>query len=206
MPQKTDNISTPHVNNSIIIDKPTFNGTVASPESMENRQQNKTIVESTFSRRLSTTTDRTAGMVGRSNPRQTKNATISKVDDPVGNFRLSIDESVISALFDCAYADVKHEVLGYLGGTCDVDRSDNTIVCRVGQFVASERIVTSLLTDEVREIPNSRDNAIKIFAENNLELVGWYRSNFQSNSNSIPTQSDIIKHTAIQSKVKYKNF
>jgi hypothetical protein len=85
------------------------------------------------------------------------------------------------------------------------------------------------LTDEVQEIHNSRENAIKIFAENNLEFIGWYqrydlilydsflplflyklksihiffflkkktKSNFQSNSNSIPTQSDIIKHTTI---------
>ncbi|GES74077.1 hypothetical protein RCL_jg4475.t1 [Rhizophagus clarus] len=201
MPQKTDDIGTSHVNNSIINGKTILNGTMDSPEPIENRQQqSKTITDSTISRRLSTTIDRTAGMVARSNPRQTKNATNLKVDDPVGNFRLSIDDSVVSALLDCAYADVKHEVLGYLGGTCDVDQSDNTIVCHVGQFVASERIVTSLLTDEVQEMPNSRDNAIKFFEENNLEFVGWYRSNFQSNLNSIPTQSDILKQTSIQSK------
>ncbi|CAB4486711.1 unnamed protein product [Rhizophagus irregularis] len=198
MPQKTDDIGTSNVNNSMTNGK-IFNATVDSPEPIENRQQSKAITDPTISRRLSTTIDRTAGMVGRSNPRQ-KNATISKVDDPVGNFRLSIDESVVSALLDCAYADVKHEVLGYLGGTCDVDRSDNTIVCRVGQFIASERIVTSLLTDEVQEIPNSREDAIKFFEENNLEFIGWYRSNFQSNLNSIPTQSDILKQTSIQSK------
>lgn len=88
MPQKTD-ISTSHVDNSIINSKTMFNGTVAviSPEPIESQQRNKTIVESTNSRRLSTATDVTAGMVsnpGRSNSRQTKNATISKVDDPVG--------------------------------------------------------------------------------------------------------------------------
>ncbi|CAG8434719.1 2220_t:CDS:10 [Funneliformis mosseae] len=203
MPQKTDSVGTSHANNLIVNGKQMFNGNVTSPEPINSpQQQNKTIVESTNSRRLSSATDRTVGMVSnpsRSNSRQTKNAT-SKVDDPVGNFRLSIDESVISALLDCAYADVKHEVLGYLGGSCDVDRSENTIVCRVSQFVASERIVTSLLTDEVQEMINSRENAIKIFTDNNLEFVGWYRSNFQSNSNSIPTQSDIIKNTAIQSE------
>ncbi|CAG8446179.1 9902_t:CDS:10 [Funneliformis caledonium] len=204
MPQKTDSVGTSHANNPIVNGKQMFNGNVTSPEPINSpQQQNKTIVESTNSRRLSSATDRTVGMVSnpsRSNSRQTKNATTSKVDDPVGNFRLSIDESVISALLDCAYADVKHEVLGYLGGSCDVDRSENTIVCRVSQFVASERIVTSLLTDEVQEMINSRENAIKIFTDNNLEFVGWYRSNFQSNSNSIPTQSDIIKNTAIQSE------
>ncbi|CAI2165911.1 14519_t:CDS:2 [Funneliformis geosporum] len=180
MPQKTDSIGTSNENNPIVNGKPMFNGTVASPEPIKSPQQkNITILESTISRRLSTTTDRTLGVVSnpsRSNSRQTKNATTSKVDDPVGNFRLSIDESVISALLDCAYADVKHEVLGYLGGTCDVDRSENTIVSRVNQFVASERIVTSLLTDEVQEMINSRENAIQIFSDNNLEFVGWYRS------------------------------
>ncbi len=88
MPQKTDNIGTSHVNNSIINNKPMFNGSVASPEPIESpQQQNKTNVESTISRRLSTATDRTVGMVSnpsRSNSRQTKNAMTSKVDDPVG--------------------------------------------------------------------------------------------------------------------------
>ena len=61
-----------------------FSSPVANPELTENQQQNKTIVESTISRRLSTATDRTAGMVSNPGRRQTKNATISKVDDPVG--------------------------------------------------------------------------------------------------------------------------
>jgi hypothetical protein len=87
MPQKTD-LSTLHVDNSITNGKTMSNGAVAvtSPEPIESQQQNKT-VESINSRRLSTATDVTAGMVsnpGRSNSRQTKNATISKVDDPVG--------------------------------------------------------------------------------------------------------------------------
>jgi hypothetical protein len=82
MPQKTDDIGTSNVNNSMTNGK-IFNATVDSPEPIENRQQSKAITDPTISRRLSTTIDRTAGMVGRSNPRQ-KNATISKVDDPVG--------------------------------------------------------------------------------------------------------------------------
>lgn len=32
----------------------------------------------------------------------------------------------------------------------------------------------------------------------------FLKSNFQSNLNSIPTQSDILKQTSIQSKVIYK--
>ena len=84
MPQKTD-IGTSHANNSILNGKTMFSSPVANPELTENQQQNKTIVESTISRRLSTATDRTVGMVSnpsRSNSRQNKNAT--KVDDPVG--------------------------------------------------------------------------------------------------------------------------
>lgn len=83
MPQKTDDIGTSNVNNSMINGKTIFNATVDSSEPIENRHQNKAITDPTISRRLSTTIDRTAGMVGRSNPRQ-KNVTISKVDDPVG--------------------------------------------------------------------------------------------------------------------------
>lgn len=82
MPQKTDDIGTSNVNNSMTNGK-IFNATVDSSEPIENRQQSKAITDPTISRRLSTTIDRTAGMVGRSNPRQ-KNAIISKVDDPVG--------------------------------------------------------------------------------------------------------------------------
>ncbi|CAG8435666.1 2734_t:CDS:10 [Scutellospora calospora] len=101
----------------------------------------------------------------------------------------------------CSYADSKHEVLGYLGGTCDVDRLDNnTIVCHVSQFVASERVVTSLLTDTVQEVDQAREDAINTFKKMGLEFIGWYRSNLDSNSNTIPTQYDIIKQQTIQSQ------
>ena len=51
-----------------------------------------------------------------------------------------IDESVVSALLDCAFSDYKHEVMGYLGGRFDADSNDNeAIVCRINHFVASER-------------------------------------------------------------------
>ena len=55
-------------------------------------------------------------------------------------FRVIIDESVVSALLDCAFSDYKHEVMGYLGGRFDADSNDNeAIVCRINHFVASER-------------------------------------------------------------------
>lgn len=118
------------------------------------------------------------------------------------NFRVSIDESVFSALLECAYSDPKHQVLGYLGGKCSVDRFDNNmIVCHVSQFVASERFffflltfiyiytyilfifiviylfrnISSLLTDTAKEVEPAYEEAIKIFKNMGLVLVGWYR-------------------------------
>ncbi|CAG8543098.1 14762_t:CDS:10 [Dentiscutata erythropus] len=137
--------------------------------------------------------------LGQNNIRNSRNETL-KTDDPVGNFRVSIDESILLALLECSYADSKHEVLGYLGGTCDVDRLDNTIVCHVSQFVASERVVTSLLTDTVQEVDQAREDAINTFKKMGLKFIGWYRSNLDSNSNTIPTQYDIIKQQSIQSQ------
>ncbi|KAF0427181.1 hypothetical protein F8M41_006091 [Gigaspora margarita] len=155
--------------------------------------------KSNYSRRLSTTVDCEVVNLGQNNIRNSRIETL-KNGDPVGNFRVSIDESILLALLECSYADSKHEVLGYLGGTCDVDRLDNTIVCHVSQFVASERVVTSLLTDTVQEVDQAREDAINTFKKMGLKFIGWYRSNLDSNSNTIPTQYDIIKQQTIQSQ------
>ncbi|CAJ0915461.1 1604_t:CDS:10, partial [Entrophospora sp. SA101] len=91
------------------------------------------------------------------------------------NFHLSIDESVFSALLECAYSDPKHQVIGYLGGKCSIGKSD-MIICHVSQFVALERCIPSLLTDTVKEINLAYEETIKKFKDMGLILVGWYRS------------------------------
>ncbi|CAJ0912002.1 21103_t:CDS:10 [Entrophospora sp. SA101] len=121
------------------------------------------------------------------------------IEQGPGNFHLSIDESVFSALLECAYSDPKHQVIGYLGGKCSIGKSD-MIICHVSQFVALERCIPSLLTDTVKEINLAYEETIKKFKDMGLILVGWYRSNISSNSNSIITQADIIKQQKLQTQ------
>ncbi|CAJ0898470.1 4004_t:CDS:10 [Entrophospora sp. SA101] len=97
------------------------------------------------------------------------------IEQGPGNFHLSIDESVFSALLECAYSDPKHQVIGYLGGKCSIGKSD-MIICHVSQFVALERCIPSLLTDTVKEINLAYEETIKKFKDMGLILVGWYRS------------------------------
>ncbi|CAG8575785.1 6517_t:CDS:10 [Diversispora eburnea] len=97
-------------------------------------------------------------------------------EDLVGNYKLSINESIILALHECSYIDSKHEVLGYLGGICDIEEDNNITICRISQFVASEREVTALMTGTVQEITQSRERAINTFKQSGVELLGWYRS------------------------------
>nr|CAG8468957.1 14911_t:CDS:10 [Entrophospora candida] len=125
--------------------------------------------------------------------------TSNMIEQGPGNFHLSIDESVFSALLECAYSDPKHQVIGYLGGKCSIGKSD-MIICHVSQFVALERCIPSLLTDTVKEINLAYEETIKKFKDMGLILVGWYRSNISSNSNSIITQADIIKQQKLQTQ------
>ncbi|CAJ0862531.1 7626_t:CDS:10 [Entrophospora sp. SA101] len=106
--------------------------------------------------------------------------TSNLIDRGPGNFRVSIDESVFSALLECAYSDPKHQVLGYLGGKCSIDKFDNNMItCHVKVNLAYQE-------------------AIKIFKIMGLVLVGWYRSNISTISNSVITQADITKQQAMQ--------
>ncbi|CAG8505586.1 7506_t:CDS:2 [Paraglomus occultum] len=185
-----------------------------SPSKMPNVSQVEQIVSASLqssniqmgkprARRLSMTGDRASGPIP-STPRRNGTKKVAadinnRVDDPVGKFRVIIDESVVSALLDCAFSDYKHEVMGYLGGRFDADLNDNeAIICRINHFVASERNVVSMLTTTVREVEAALDEAVKTFAEMGYYLVGWYRSNLPNIHKSIPVDTDIKKQQSIQ--------
>ncbi|CAG8584681.1 4854_t:CDS:10 [Ambispora gerdemannii] len=182
-------------------------------DSLQQQQQNVKISSPGSSRRRSTSsldqsftntsTPAAASTDHRNSNKRSKAETNRKLENnPVGaNFRVVIDESLVSALLECAYSDYRHHVLGYLGGTCTMDTSEKDIItCHVTNFYSSRRSLPSLLTDNIRETDTARTHALELFASLGCNLIGWYRSHFSSNIKYTPTDADIAKQQELQTQ------
>ncbi|CAG8613252.1 2339_t:CDS:2, partial [Ambispora leptoticha] len=141
-----------------------------------------------------------AASTDRTNSNKISNRNLE--NNPAGaNFRVVIDESLVSALLECAYSDCRHHVLGYLGGMCTMDTPErDTITCHVTNFYSSGRSLPSLLTGNIRETDTARTHALELFKSLGCNLIGWYRSHFSSSIKYTPTDADIAKQRELQSQ------
>ncbi|KAI8911915.1 hypothetical protein DFJ77DRAFT_468180, partial [Powellomyces hirtus] len=128
------------------------------------------------------------------------------VDSQDANLLVVVDKSVLTALLGQAYSDSRYSVLGFLGGSWKsvvVERDgkkQSKIVCHVSRFYAAERQVVELMQSNTVEDPTSIIHAVGKFHDQDLECVGWYRSNEPSRPLQ-PTCEDIAKQAFLQSLI-----
>ncbi|KAL1924102.1 uncharacterized protein VTP21DRAFT_7137 [Calcarisporiella thermophila] len=115
-----------------------------------------------------------------------------------------LDRSVIMAIMDHVLSSPIFEARGYLGGAVidgtSIGSEYSGRVLRISHFYPSERLIPSLLTDDLEEAPGNLEKAEQMFNQNGLICVGWYRSDRGSGVLS-PTTKDLKQQVELQSKI-----
>ncbi|KAJ3121827.1 hypothetical protein HK098_003341 [Nowakowskiella sp. JEL0407] len=147
-------------------------------------------------------------------------AFLSKLSPPPASaVNVVFSLSVFTALLEQLYSDTKYDILGYLGGrffkipnqnpneqstalattttTSEQEKPVETVICFVTHFAASERIVTDLINDEVKEVDDAFRLALEKFHGFGVDCVGWYKSNNSINP-PLPTHRTLSKSALLQ--------